>query len=174
MRNAAFFSVAFLAATATAKPWNGIDPGTSKKEQVIARFGEPSQVIPSEGKETLAYLGPKAIKGTTQAQFRVDTTTQVVERIDVFPGPVIDRQLVEESYGPACPASGPAPKEPCYVKKVNDSNFKTYFIYMKLGLAVFFKEDNKTVSSLVFTPLAAAPKAKPQAAAGAGAGTKER
>lgn len=167
MRNALLCIALLLASGAAAKPWNGIDPGTSKKADVIAKFGEPTQAIPSEGKETLAYLGPKAIKGTTQAQFKIDTATQVVERIDVFPGPVIDRQMVEESYGPACPTAGPAPRDPCYVKKVNDS-FRTYFIYMKLGLAVFFKEDNKTVSSFVFTPLSATSRPKGQGQGGAG------
>jgi hypothetical protein len=43
------------------------------------------------------------------------------------------------------------------VKKITD-NFKTYFVYVKLGLAVFFKDDNKQVSSLVYTPMSGAPK----------------
>lgn len=160
MRNAVTLAAVAALATATAglaKPWNGIEPGATKKDEVIKKFGEPSKVVKAEPKETLAYLGEKAIKGTTQAQFKVDSASGTVERIDVFPGPVIDKDMVESSYGAACPASGPAPKDPCYAKKITD-NFKTYFVYVKLGLAVFFKDDNKTVSSFVFTPMAATAK----------------
>jgi len=161
MRNFTLAALLALApAGALAKPWNGIDPGTSKKDEVVKKFGEPSKVVKGDAnKETLAYLGDKAIKGTTQAQFKVDAQSGTVERIDVFPGPVIDKEMVESSYGAACPASGPMPKDPCYVKKVTGDNFRTYFLYLKLGLAVFFKDDNKTVSSFVFTPMAGAPKA---------------
>ncbi len=146
--------LALLSASALAKPWNGIDPGTSKREDVVKKFGEPTKSVPSEGKEVIAYLGKQLIKGTTQAQFRVDATTKVVERIDVFPGPVIDRESVENSYGPACPA-GAQPEGPCYVKKVTD-DFQTYFQYPKLGLAVFLNTDGKTVQSFIYT----APKTK--------------
>jgi hypothetical protein len=152
---------------ALAKPWNGIDPGTSKKDDVVKKFGEPSKVVKAETKETLAYLGEKAIKGTTQAQFKVDSQSGTVERIDVFPGPVIDKDMVEASYGPACPAQGSLSKEPCYVKKITD-NFRTYVVYSKLGLAVFFKEDNKTVASFVFTPLSATAPRPAGGSAGAG------
>jgi len=153
MRNALTLAalVALAPAAAFSKPWNGIDPGASKRDEVIKKFGEPTKVVKADPKETLAYLGDKAIKGTTQVQFKVDSASGTVERIDVFPGPVIDKDMVESSYGAACPASGPAPKDPCYVKKITD-NFKTYFVFAKLGLAVFFKDDNKTVSSLVYTP----------------------
>ena len=162
-----------LAPAALAKPWNGIDPGTTKKDEVVKKFGEPSTVVKGEAnKEILAYLGEKAIKGTAQAQFKVDAQSGTVERIDVFPGPVIDKEMVESSYGPACPTSGPMPKDPCYVKKVNADTFKTYLHYRRLGLTVYFKDDNKTVSSFVFTPMAA-PKsgAKTPGGSGAPAGT---
>src|SRR5262245_18566228 len=96
MRNALTLAAfVALAPAALAKPWNGIDPGTSKKDEVVKKFGDPSKVVKADSKETLAYLGDKAIKGTTQAQFKVDTQTGTVERIDVFPGPVIDREMVE-------------------------------------------------------------------------------
>ncbi|HVE82203.1 MAG TPA: hypothetical protein VND93_05125 [Myxococcales bacterium] len=178
MRNALTLAAFIaLAPAALAKPWNGIDPGTSKKDEVIKKFGDPSKVVKSDkdAKETLAYLGEKAIKGTTQAQFKVDAQSGTVERIDVFPGPVIDKDMVESSYGAACPSAPPMPKDPCYVKKITD-NFKAYFVYVKLGLAVFFKEDNKTVSSFVFTAMSAprsagpAAPAAPGGSAGSGAG----
>lgn len=160
-----------LPTAALAKPWNGIDPGTSKRDDVVKKFGEPSKVVKSDGKEVLAYLGEKALKGTAQAQFKVDAQTGTVERIDVFPAQAIDMEMVESSYGPACPAGAAAPKEPkeaCYKKKMAGDDFKPYIVYQKLGLAIFFKEDNKTVSTLVFTPLA--PSASRASGGGGSAG----
>ncbi len=154
MRTLALIAVLFAAAPALAKPWNGIDPGSSKREEIIKKFGEPSRTVTTDGKEILAYFDKQAIKGTSQAQFRVDPGTQVVERIDVFPGPVIDKETIENSYGPACPA-GKMPSTPCYMKKLTD-DFRTYYLYPKLGLAIFFNEDGKTVHSFIFTTLKAA------------------
>ncbi len=154
MRTLAVVAVLIAALPALAKPWQGIEPGVSKKDDVTQKFGEPSRVVAQGEKEIIAYFGKEAIKGTTQAQFKVDAATKVVERIDVFPGPVIDKEAIENSYGPACP-SGPAPASPCYVKKVTDE-FRTYYLYSKLGLAIFFNEDGKTVHSFIFTTMKAA------------------
>ncbi len=139
---------AATAQLASAKPWNGIDPGTSTRADVVKKFGNPSRTVTTDGREILAYFQKEAIKGTTQAQFRVEPATGVVERIDVFPGPVIDRETVENTYGPLCSAAG-GTSEPCYTKKLTD-DFRTYFLYTKLGLAVFFNEDGKAVQSFVF------------------------
>lgn len=154
MRTLAVVALLLAALPAAAKPWQGIEPGVTKREEVIQKFGEPSRVVANTDKETIAYFGKEAIKGTTQAQFKVDTATKVVERIDVFPGPIIDKETIENSYGPACP-SGPAPANPCYLKKMTEE-FRTYFLYPKLGLAIFFNEDGKTVHSFIFTTLKAA------------------
>ncbi|RKH11531.1 hypothetical protein D7V97_10930 [Corallococcus sp. CA053C] len=134
---------------ASAKPWQTIEPGSSKKEDIVKKFGEPSRTMSQDGKEILAYFAKEAIKGTTQAQFKVDPATQLVERIDVFPAPIIEKDTIENSYGPACPA-GAAPATPCYLRKLTD-DFRTYFLYVKLGVAIFFNEDGKTVQSFVFT-----------------------
>jgi hypothetical protein len=150
MKTIAIVAVLLAAAPAVAKPWQGIEPGQSKRDQVIQKFGEPSRVVTSEGKEIIAYFEQKAIKGTKQVQFTVDPGTQQVERIAVFPGPVIDKESVESTYGNACPA-GKAPAAPCYQKKITD-DFRTYLLYPKLGLAVFLNEDGKTVHSFIFTP----------------------
>lgn len=154
MRTLAAAVLLMAALPAAAKPWQGIEPGVSKKQEVTEKFGEPSRVVNQQNKEIIAYFGKDAIKGTTQAQFKVDTATKIVERIDVFPGPVIDKEAIENSYGPACP-SGPAPATPCYVKKVTEE-FRTYYLYSKLGLAIFFNEDGKTVHSFIFTTMKAA------------------
>ncbi len=149
MRPFLFLLSLLLAGAAFAKPWQGIEPGTSKKADVIDKFGPPTKTVKSEGGEILAYLGEQAIKGATQAQFRVATGTGLVERIDVFPGPVIDKEAIEATYGPMCTSAkgGSA----CYVKKLTD-DFRTYFQYLAMGLTVFFKEDGKTVHSFVFQP----------------------
>lgn len=149
MRNAAVLLLSLLAAPALAKPWNGIEPGVSTRDDVVKKFGEPSKVVQVEGKDVMAYIGPNAIHGTQQAQFKVNAATKIVERIDVFPGPVIDKDAVENTYGKACP-TGPLPSNPCYVKRVTE-DFKTYFQYAKLGLAIFFNDDGKTVQSFIFT-----------------------
>lgn len=151
MRTIAIVAVLFAAAPAVAKPWQGVEPGQTKREQVVQKFGEPSRVVTTEGKEVIAYLGERAIKGTKQVQFKVDPGTQLVERIDVFPGPVIDKESVESTYGNACPSGKAAASGPCYQKKLTD-DFRTYMLYAKLGLAVFLNEDGKTVHSFIFTP----------------------
>ena len=150
MKTIAIVAVLLAAAPAVAKPWQGTEPGQSKREQLLQKFGEPSRVVPAEGKEILAYLDEKAIKGTKQVQFTVDPNSQVVERISVFPGPVIDKESVESTYGNACPSGKAAASGPCYQKKLTD-DFRTYMLYAKLGLAVFLNEDGKTVHSLIFT-----------------------
>jgi len=144
-------TVLLLPGTALAKAWMGVDPGTTRRTEVIQKFGEPSKTLTSGGKETLAYLGTNAIKGTSQAQFKVDASTGVVERIDVFPGPVVQKDAVEATYGWQCGSKEAAkePTAPCYVKKLTD-DFRTYFMYVQLGMAVFFNEDTKTVHSFIF------------------------
>ncbi|MGZ3457302.1 MAG: hypothetical protein ACXU86_02235 [Archangium sp.] len=155
MKTIAIVAVLLAAAPAVAKPWQGVEPGQTKREQLLQKFGEPSRVVTPEGKEIIAYFDQKAIKGTKQVQFKVDPGSHLVERIDVFPGPVIDKESVESTYGPACPASGKVPSNPCYQKKLTD-DFRTYLLYPKLGLAVFLNEDGKTVHSFIFTTLQAA------------------
>ena len=147
------FCVAVLAAAApvAAKPWQGIEPGQSKRDSLVQKFGEPSRTVINEGKELVAYFDQKAIKGTRQVQFTVDVGTQSVERISVFPGAVVDKESIEGTYGPACPSAGRMPPTPCYQKKLTDE-FRTYLFYPRLGLAVFLNEDAKTVQSLTFTP----------------------
>ena len=154
----ALLLLALAAAPALAKPWQGIEPGVSRREQVLERFGPPSRTVKPEpgkpGPEILAYLSKQAIRGTKQVQFKLDPATGVVERIDVFPAPVIEREAIENTYGAGCPA-GPLPEQPCFLKKITE-DFRSYYLYPRLGLAVFFNEDGKTVNSFIFTTLKAA------------------
>lgn len=152
------FTLLLLAEAASAKAWNGIDPGVSRREEVLKRFGAPSKTVTVSGKEVLAYTDAAAMKGTSQAQFRVDPATGLVERIDVFPASAIDRETVEATFGPPCPkASVPQPAA-CFQKKLTD-DFRTYYVYLRLGLAVFFDESEDKVQSFVYTPPRPAPAA---------------
>ncbi len=137
------------ASTAWAKPWNSITPGASGALDVIGRFGEPSKRLKAKGQDVFVYTKEKAIKGTVQAQFKMNHQTQVVERIDVYPEPILDAEAIEKSYGPQCDEK--KAKEPCYHRRETEAK-KPYFLYVKLGLAIFFKEDGKTVQSFTFLP----------------------
>ncbi|HEY3446914.1 MAG TPA: hypothetical protein VGK67_11145 [Myxococcales bacterium] len=136
-----------LPALAHAKAWNGVTPNETKKADVVAKFGEPSKTVKQGDKEVLAYIGKKAISGTSQAQFTM-TAAGVVESITVFPSAKLETAEVEETYGKTCDSAKPV--EPCYAKKLTDE-FKTVFIYKRLGLMVFFADDKKTVQSFQFT-----------------------
>ncbi|ATB26727.1 hypothetical protein [Melittangium boletus] len=149
MKTLTLVAVLLAAAPVVAKPWQGIEPGQARRDSVIKKFGEPSRTITQGGKEIIAYFDQKAIPGTQQVQFTVDPGTQQVERISVFPGPVVDKESVESTYGPPCPP-GKAPASACYQKKITDE-FRTYLFYARLGLAVFLNADGKTVQSLTFT-----------------------
>ena len=134
-----------------AKPWNGITPGVSTRDEVVKKFGEPSKVVSSGGLDLLAYQKGKLIKGTTQTQFRIDQATGVVERIDVFPAPVLTLDDIANAYGPACTPKAPeTPEQPCFLKRADEK--KTYVVYVRLGLAVFFNADGKTVQTFAFLP----------------------
>jgi hypothetical protein len=140
---------ALLPAEGLAKPWQGIEPGNSSSLDVFSKFGEPSRKVTVKGKELLVYQRDQAIAGTTQAQFKVDPATHVVERIDVYPAPVIDAEAIEKSYGPAC--TGKRDEEPCFYKRPIEGK-KPYYLYPGLGLAIFFKDDGDTVQSFAFLP----------------------
>ena len=149
-----------LPAAARAKAWNGIEPGVTHRDEVVKRFGPPSKTLTVSGKEVLAYTEGAAMKGTSQAQFRVDPSTGVVERIDVFPATAIDRDTVEATFGPVCPKAGAPQPAACFQKKLTD-DFRTYYVYSRLGLAVFFEENEDRVQSLVYTAPRPAPVSAP-------------
>lgn len=145
----AVLALLVASAAAHAKAWNGIEPGVARRDDVVKRFGPPSKTLTVSGKEVLAYTDASAMKGTSQAQFRVDPSTGLVERIDVFPATVIDHDTVEATFGPPCPKAG-APPAACFQKKLTD-DFRTYYVYTRLGLAVFFDESDDRVQSFVYT-----------------------
>lgn len=153
-----------LPALTHAKAWNGIEPGVSRRDDVVKRFGPPSKSLTVSGKEVLAYTDAAAMKGTSQAQFRVDPSTGLVERIDVFPATVVDHETVEATFGPLCPKPGAPQPAACFQKKLTD-DFRTYYVYARLGLAVFFDETDDRVQSFVYTAPRPPPAPAPPAAA---------
>jgi hypothetical protein len=148
MSRVLFIALLLSAAGSVAKPWQGIHPGISSAMDVYGKFGEPTSKTEMKGQLVLVFSGLQAIPGTVQAQFKLDPGTQTVTRIDVYPAPVLDKEAIEKSYGAKC--EGKPPTEPCYfVKEV--AGKKPYFLFLKLGLAVFFKDDG-TVQSFAFLP----------------------
>lgn len=145
-----FLVLALAALGVAAKPWQGIHPGVSSTLDVFGKFGEPTKKTEAKGQVVLIYSGIQAPGGTVQVQFKLVPGTQTVARIDVYPAPQIDKQAVEKSYGPKCPTEEPEKAEPCYFLKEAEGK-RPYLVYLKLGLAVFFKPDG-TVLSLAFLP----------------------
>lgn len=133
---------------AAAKPWYGISPSETHKNEILDRFGEPSKSVTKAGKETLVYAGSKAPKGTVQAQFKLNSEL-IAERIDVYPSVKLTPAAIEKAYGVACDA--PETTDPCYVKKETPTK-RLYFVYLKLGLAVFFDDDDRYVKLITFLP----------------------
>jgi hypothetical protein len=146
------FLLALTPLVGLAKPWQGIIPGGGSSDlDVIGKFGEPTKRLSARGQLVLVFSGLQAIKGTVQAQFKCDPKTKEVQRIDVYPEPVIDMAAIEKSYGKSCQATEGA--EPCYWRKETPQKHP-YFLYPKLGLAIFFKDDDATVLSFSFLPAA--------------------
>lgn len=145
------FALVLVSFSALAKPWQGVTPGPGGTTciDVVFKFGEPSKRTTAKGQEVLVYAGAQAIKGTVQAQFKCDPTTKAVARIDVYPEPVLLIDAIEESYGKSCEATKAV--EPCYWRK-ETAQKHLYVLYAKLGLAIFFKPDAKTVLSFSFLP----------------------
>ncbi len=139
----------FSALSSVARPWQGIEPGASSEFDVTSKFGEPTRTATTGGRKTLVYSGNQAITGTLQAQFKLSADGQVVERIDVYPAMVVTLEAVQQSYGPEC--AGKTPAEPCYFLKAPPGQ-SVRLIFLKLGLAVFFNGDGKTVKSFAFLP----------------------
>jgi hypothetical protein len=142
---------AMVVALTLCKPWQGIEPGVSTRDDVIEKFGDPTKTVPSaEGIDILAYQKEKAQPGTKQTQFKIDVKTGIVQRIDVFPLPQIRLKEIDKAYGPKCEAGRKETKDaPCYVKHATPE--RLYLVYEKLGLAVFFGDDG-FVASFAFLP----------------------
>ena len=76
----------------------------------------------------------------------------------------IDKETVENTFGPSCAKPGVMRPQPgVATRRSFTDDFRTYFVYARIGLAVFFEESEDRVQSFVYTP----PKAGLPAPAGA-------
>lgn len=121
-----------------AKDWKGVVPGTTKKSEVLEKFGPPTREITRTGEFTkgILYQGAQHLEGTKQVQFLYDAQ-DLIQVIYVFPSLDLKREQIVATYG----------KD--FEEKLNDS-FKTYLLFKKEGIVVYFKEGNTVVSSITF------------------------
>ena len=150
------FLVASLAAAslASARSWQGIDPGTTSLADVTARFGVPTTQGKLGGRTAAVYKGDQAISGTRQAQFfaREDG---VVTEVVVFPGSALDRDAVEGTYGKP-------------TRKAFTDEFRPVWVYEAAGVTVFFGKDG-SVDAISFRPADGARGERPRPAGARGA-----
>jgi hypothetical protein len=132
---------------APAKAWQGIQPGTSTRADVLTRFGEPSTQGKLDGRSALVYRGDRAITGTRQAQFVV-RDDGVVSEVNVFPAAQLDRDSVEGTYGKGA-------------QKTFTDDFRSVWVYRSIGVTVFFTKDNLVEAIRFQPPLAGAPAGAP-------------
>jgi hypothetical protein len=159
MRSArtALLFLALCPGLALARPWKGVNPGTSSQQEVVERFGEPTARTKRPGRTVLAYYGDQALEGTRQAQFHVDGQGTVLE-ITIFLTAQLDQESIEGTYG--------KPPQRTFV----EDTFQKVWVYPQAGVTVYFgKEGN--VEALTFGPgakqAAKAPAAQDTPATGA-------
>ncbi|HSN89715.1 MAG TPA: hypothetical protein VLS93_00670 [Anaeromyxobacteraceae bacterium] len=136
-RLAAIALLSALPAAAPAKPWQGVNPGSSTQAEVVEKFGEPTTRTRRGNRTVLAYLGEQALPGTKQAQFYVAEDGTVLE-ITVFIATQLDREAIEGTYG----------KSP---EKTFTDAFLPVWIYRPAGVTVYFGKDG-FVEAITFGP----------------------
>jgi outer membrane protein assembly factor BamE (lipoprotein component of BamABCDE complex) len=124
-----------LPALAEAKAWQGIEPGKSTAEEVVARFGEPTTRKQRGARSVVAYKAEQALPGTKEVQFHC-RTDGVVEEITVFLSASLDADSVEGTFG--------KPQSKTFV----EATFQKVWLYPAKGVTVYFdKESNVDVIS---------------------------
>jgi len=131
-----------LSSSVTAKSWppkDGVTPGETSRDEVIAKFGEPTRTFSKGGRlsDGINYQGEEAIAGSLEANFYFDKHG-ILSRIDVFPAREITREQVVKIYG----------------KKFQERVTKTghtFFNYWRVGMIVFFEKEEDKVLSFMFT-----------------------
>jgi hypothetical protein len=138
-------------ASALARPWKNVNPGTSLQADVVQRFGEPTTRTKRGTRSILAYFGDQALEGTKQAQFHIDAAGTVQE-ITIFLVVPLDPETIEGTYG--------KPTQKTFV----EDTFQKVWIYASQGVTVYWSKDGSGAEALSFGPAKGA--AKPGADAG--------
>jgi hypothetical protein len=129
--------LALLCPTAgQARPWQGIEPGRSRIDAVVTRFGEPTTRKQRGPRSVVAYKGDQALSGTKEVQFacRADG---VVEEITVFLASPLDPESVEGTFG--------KPQSRSFV----EATFQKVWLYPQKGVTVFFDREG-TVEAITY------------------------
>ncbi len=133
---------------ATARPWQGVNPGVTPLADVAQKFGEPTTRTKRGSRTVLAYYGDQALPGTRQAQFHGDAAG-VVQEITIFLTAELDAASIEGTYG--------KPPQKTFV----EDTFQKVWLYPQSGVTVYFGKEGQ-VEALTFTagkPKAGAPAA---------------
>jgi hypothetical protein len=133
---------------ASARPWQGVQPGVTPLADVVQKFGEPTTRTKRGARTVAAYFGDQALPGTKQAQFHADGAG-VVQEITIFLTAELDPETVEGTYGKA-------PQ-----KTFVEDTFQKVWIYPQSGVTVYFAKEGN-VEAITFAP-GKAPKASPAA-----------
>ena len=143
---AALLLALLVPALAEAKAWQGIEPGKSTADEVVARFGEPTTRKQRGARSVIAYKAEQALPGTKETQFHC-RGDGVVEEITVFLSASLDAESVEGTFG--------KPQSKTFV----EATFQKVWLYPSKGVTVYFdKESNVDVITYTApaTPKAAA------------------
>ena len=130
---AALLLALLLPTLAEAKAWQGIEPGKSTGDEVVARFGEPTTRKQRGPRSVIAYKADQALQGTKEVQFHC-RADGVVEEITVFLAASLDAESVEGTFG--------KPQSKTFV----EATFQKVWLYPAKGVTVYFdKESNVDV-----------------------------
>ena len=138
-----FLAATLVPATALARAWQGLEPGRTSSEEVVAKLGEPSGRVKRGAQTVLLYKEEAAPAGTKTAQFHC-RGDGVVEEITVFLANPIDAESIEGEFGKA-------------EKKTFSDDFQKVWQYPRKGVTVYFDKDG-TVKAISYTAAAQAPR----------------
>lgn len=134
-------------ALAGAEGWRGIEPGVSRRDDVVAAWGQPASTEIQRGREVLTYAAWTGTEGARLVNVLLEAGGDTVASITVLPDHDMDRNEVEHRFGPRCPAQPGSSN--CYQTRLTQ-DFRTQLFYPRLGVSVFFNDKGTAVQSLVF------------------------
>jgi outer membrane protein assembly factor BamE (lipoprotein component of BamABCDE complex) len=144
---ACLLAVPLLApAPAQARAWQGLEPGKTTADEVVAKLGEPTTRVKRGARSVLDYKGEGAPSGAKEAQFHC-RGDGVVEEITVFLANPLDAESIEGEFG--------KPE-----KKTFTDTFQKVWQYPRKGVTVYFDKEG-AVEAISYAAAAPAPKGAP-------------